>query len=152
MTERYALYRHFALDGKLLYVGVTNEPRRRAHGHRRRSPWWPLVSDITLAWYDSKRDALDAEGLAIRLERPAWNRTHLSGTAGPWLAKHWQAESHEQLAALERVIAASTNPGYAPFAKAEYRAAVAEAAAVGVPLQILARMSKLSRVLPTSSL
>jgi predicted GIY-YIG superfamily endonuclease len=72
-----ALYRCYAEDGSLLYVGVTDDLRGRLGGHERQKPWWPEVARKTVAWYDSRLDGEQAEAAAINDEHPVHNvRSH----------------------------------------------------------------------------
>ncbi|MGW1616352.1 GIY-YIG nuclease family protein [Streptomyces sp. NPDC002285] len=106
-TERQAaLYRLYAADGSLLYIGSSYNPQRRYRDHYRK-PWWPTVVRRVEEWHPSKDDAYAAEMKAIAAERPAYNhmgtpqyvppsekaaarRNHLSGelTVKEIMAKH----------------------------------------------------------------
>jgi hypothetical protein len=67
------LYRCWARDGTLLYVGITRRSvAARLAEHMRYSPWWDGVARTTSEAVAG--DLLTAERDAIRLERPAWNR------------------------------------------------------------------------------
>jgi predicted GIY-YIG superfamily endonuclease len=68
-----ALYRHFAVDGRLLYVGVSLGALKRTEQHRSGSAWFADVAAITLQWFPDREAALAAEALAIKAERPEWN-------------------------------------------------------------------------------
>lgn len=72
-----ALYRLYADDGSLLYVGVTDDLRARLASHQRQKPWWPAVMRKTVTWYESRLAAEVAEANAISSESPIHNtRTH----------------------------------------------------------------------------
>jgi hypothetical protein len=71
-----ALYRHFGHDGKLLYVGLTNEPPVRLRKHRQDKPWWLDVRNTTYEYFDTRPEVQEAERRAIRAEHPAWNVQH----------------------------------------------------------------------------
>lgn len=75
MAPRHALYRLFDSDGKLLYVGETNNPDRRLEQHRKNKPW-NQVASIAVAWLENREVALMAERAAIEVERPTWNVAH----------------------------------------------------------------------------
>lgn len=70
-----SLYRYFGEDDRLLYVGASHHPFRRETQHE-------LARDMTevryieLEWFPSKEDALKAEAVAIKRERPEWNEVH----------------------------------------------------------------------------
>ena len=66
------LYRHFASDGQLLYVGITMRFEYRTKEHRN-SKWFHLVSNITIEHFDTRDSCLDAETLAINVEKPIFN-------------------------------------------------------------------------------
>lgn len=72
------LYRHFDKDGMLLYVGISMSFLHRQVAHRRVKPWFDQIVNITLEHFPSRREALDAETLAIRKESPKYNRSHFS--------------------------------------------------------------------------
>ncbi|MEW2415274.1 GIY-YIG nuclease family protein [Streptomyces sp. NPDC046866] len=73
MTERTALYRLFAADGELLYVGITNDTATRWSYHARQKAWWVDVANRTVEWHEGRPAAARAEAIAIRAERPRWN-------------------------------------------------------------------------------
>lgn len=73
---RTALYRLRDKDGTLLYVGITDNPERRWPQHAADKSWWAAVTDLSLKWYPSRELALDAEGHAIRTEKPLYNVVH----------------------------------------------------------------------------
>jgi predicted GIY-YIG superfamily endonuclease len=81
MTQT-ALYRHFSKSGQLLYVGVSRNPFDRLAEHIRRGHWTTEISAITLQWFESEDEALSAEHLAIKTERPLWNATAKRGGNG----------------------------------------------------------------------
>lgn len=68
-----ALYRLYDAGGQLLYVGIAANPGGRWTQHASTQTWWPQVSTKTLAWFPTRREALDAESVAIRSESPAYN-------------------------------------------------------------------------------
>lgn len=68
-----ALYRLFAADGTLLYVGITGNPGLRFGQHAADKAWWPEVARKTAAWFSSRDVALNAEAEAIRDEQPVHN-------------------------------------------------------------------------------
>lgn len=68
-----ALYRHFASDGRLLYVGISVTLMSRIAGHRDNSAWFTDIVRIELQWFDTRSAALEAERLAIQTEKPIHN-------------------------------------------------------------------------------
>jgi len=79
-TRRTALYRFFDIEGQLLYVGVAFNPEERWKDHATFKPWWPLVAEKKVQWFDSRTEALASETQAIRSERPLHN---VAGTSQP---------------------------------------------------------------------
>lgn len=73
MSARTAVYRLFADDDALLYVGVTNNVVRRRGQHRKDKPWWPQVTRQTVEWHPDRATAEAAETTAIQAERPVHN-------------------------------------------------------------------------------
>lgn len=71
--ERTALYRLYDADDGLLYVGVTNKPKRRFWEHGSSKAWWSEVARHTIKWFDSEFHALQAEVEAITTEAPKYN-------------------------------------------------------------------------------
>lgn len=70
---RAAVYRHFDGDGRLLYVGCTLNPIQRTIHHSTQAKWFERIAHITIEWFDSSSDALEAERSAIRDEGPLFN-------------------------------------------------------------------------------
>jgi len=75
----HALYRFFATDGSLLYVGVTNNPARRFTQHGVQRDWWHEVATIRMERHESREAVLAAEKAAIAKERPRYNVKHNGG-------------------------------------------------------------------------
>lgn len=73
--EPVALYRFYE-GRKALYIGITNEPRRRMGEHRRGKPWFDEWTRAKQDWYPDRASALDAEERAIHRERPVYNVQH----------------------------------------------------------------------------
>jgi hypothetical protein len=71
--RRTALYRLFDAEGRLLYVGVAFNPEVRWKDHAKDKPWWGDVERKTVAWCETRTDALLDEAEAIRTERPLYN-------------------------------------------------------------------------------
>jgi predicted GIY-YIG superfamily endonuclease len=71
------LYRMFAADGRLLYVGQTSNPPARIGAHKRsRRSWWREVETIKLTHFDDRDKLLAAEVEAIETEHPLCNTAH----------------------------------------------------------------------------
>lgn len=71
--KRVLLYRFFDTAGRLLYVGITDDPHVRWAAHARNSSWWPQVSVVHTEWFDSRTEASAAEVACIRHEDPLHN-------------------------------------------------------------------------------
>ena len=80
--ERYAVYRCFAADGRLLYVGTSGLFGRRLADHAQKI-WFLEVRGITLEWYPSGKAAEAAERRAIHVEQPKYNLIHKNGRLCP---------------------------------------------------------------------
>ena len=74
----HALYRLYDRNRELLYVGETNDPKRRFTEHAADKKWWRHVDvpSIDLQWFngvDARADAKAAEAAAIEAELPRHN-------------------------------------------------------------------------------
>lgn len=76
MTDPTSLYRHFAADGSLLYVGISLSWPARTKAHLRQSRWFEEVARVEIERFPSREDALNAERHAIKSERPKFNVVH----------------------------------------------------------------------------
>lgn len=99
-----ALYRLFDADGKLLYVGIADDPHRRWVQHARDKAWWPEVTKKTADWFDSRSEAGEAEIKAIREELPLHNLMYRSPLATPEgvIAMTRIRAAHDAIAEAER--------------------------------------------------
>ncbi len=70
------LYRFFAADGFLLYIGITDQGPQRWARHATDKPWWWEVAAITLTHFVTRDEAVQAERQAIAIEHPAHNHVH----------------------------------------------------------------------------
>lgn len=70
------LYRHFDADGRLLYVGVSNNVERRLIQHHRDSPWASEIASVVSEPMETREGALIAERAAIEAEKPIHNSTY----------------------------------------------------------------------------
>lgn len=75
----HVLYRLFDSRGELLYIGITNDVRRRFIGHASVQPWWPEVTSCQTAFLPNRAALEEAERIAIKAERPRHNKRHLPG-------------------------------------------------------------------------
>jgi predicted GIY-YIG superfamily endonuclease len=69
------LYRIYNQDGELLYVGITDDLGRRLTEHTNKE-WWPEASYFLLHEYQSRREALVHEYVAIHDEWPLFDKQH----------------------------------------------------------------------------
>ncbi len=81
MNEKqyHALYRFFAADGTLLYIGLTMNPGTRWKAHSKDKPWWTEVANVTVEVYPDRRSVEAAEVSAIKSEKPKYNIAHRIG-------------------------------------------------------------------------
>jgi hypothetical protein len=70
------LYRYFAPDSRLLYVGISVSAFLRHKQHRTQSHWFPEAGNMTWQTFETRKEAIAAEAEAIRTERPIYNGTH----------------------------------------------------------------------------
>jgi hypothetical protein len=78
------LYRHYDFEGRLIYIGVTNNVFRRWDKHKHTSTWADQVATITIEHYPTREAAERAEADAIIAERPRLN--------GHVLLNRWERE------------------------------------------------------------
>jgi hypothetical protein len=71
-TRKAAVYRLFAADGALLYIGSSYDPDKRCEVHHR-LPWWREVGRRTEEWFPNRSQAYTAETKAIWREKPKYN-------------------------------------------------------------------------------
>lgn len=76
-----AVYRLYARDGRLLYVGMTNNPDVRFDYHSLTKKWWHLVEKREVEWHHDRATARQYEAAAIKAEGPVHNAMHVA--AGP---------------------------------------------------------------------
>ena len=68
-----AVYRAYAPDGHLVYVGITDDPKRRIlREHRARSRWYKLAHRIDVRVFPDRETALRVEAKAWHSEVPSW--------------------------------------------------------------------------------
>lgn len=66
------LYRHWSLDGKLLYIGISLSAITRLRSHKK-SRWFDEIAKVTIEKYPNEALAREAEIKAIQEERPLHN-------------------------------------------------------------------------------
>lgn len=71
------LYRHFAADGTLLYVGIADNALRRTGQHANK-PWAGEIAKIEIENHETRQLALAAETMAIAVEHPKHNKQGVS--------------------------------------------------------------------------
>jgi excisionase family DNA binding protein len=81
------LYRHYAQDGALLYVGISSQPTVRLEVHRSASPWFEQITTVKIEKFPNRKAALAAEHRAIRDEKPRHNLTVALAPMLPWAAE-----------------------------------------------------------------
>lgn len=69
----HCVYRLFASDGRLLYIGCSILPVDRIYAHSRVQPWATAIASATFEWHPSRKEAEAVEDAAIRAELPEWN-------------------------------------------------------------------------------
>jgi len=69
------IYRCFAVDGSLLYVGQSIRGADRIAQHAATKDWWPEVASITLEHFPTRELLDEAERAAIAAEDPRYNLT-----------------------------------------------------------------------------
>jgi excinuclease UvrABC nuclease subunit len=71
------LYRHYAADGTLLYVGISLSAIARLRQHiKSRASWVDDIALIRIENHPTRKAARIAEAAAIRAERPVYNTHH----------------------------------------------------------------------------
>lgn len=95
-----ALYRHFDRDGTLLYVGVSMAALHRLAQHRDRSGWFESISNVTIEYFGTRQEAIEAECSAIKNETPKFNSKHVEREPQPRLRPLTPAEITDARAKL----------------------------------------------------
>lgn len=89
-----SLYRHFADDGGLLYVGISLSWPARTKAHVYGSRWFDQVARVEIERFPTREAALEAEREAIRREKPKFNVIHNRGPAVTVRGERRQLRSH----------------------------------------------------------
>jgi excinuclease UvrABC nuclease subunit len=72
-----AVYRAYDHSGKILYVGVSDEPGKRFSKHEAAGLWFDRCRRLEIDWYDSRSEALMHEARLIHELQPKYNRGSL---------------------------------------------------------------------------
>lgn len=75
----HVVYRFFAADGALLYIGATSDLKSRTATHRTKTPWFGEVASVETENHPDRWRATSAERDAIESERPRYNFNHNRG-------------------------------------------------------------------------
>jgi predicted GIY-YIG superfamily endonuclease len=78
MTQT-ALYRHYDAGGRLLYVGISIDPNRRFRKHSYESDWFDRVTTVKIERFATHAEAVAAERVAVRDEKPEHNSIKFQG-------------------------------------------------------------------------
>lgn len=100
-----SLYRHFADNGSLLYVGISLSWPARTKAHASGSRWFDQVTKVEIEHFPTREAALDAEREAIKRERPAFNIVHNGRTATPRKMRKPAKSADPLLSAIEGPVA-----------------------------------------------
>jgi hypothetical protein len=68
------LYRHFAADGTLLYVGISLSTVSRLAQHEHASHWFSQIARVEVERFPTRTAAMEAERLAVLNENPLYNK------------------------------------------------------------------------------
>lgn len=90
MTAAY-VYRCFDTDGRLVYVGLTEQLFQRLDTHYRYTWWAPQVARVRATVYPNRERARRVERTAILEERPRWN---VSGVQSAVCRDSWAPENY----------------------------------------------------------
>lgn len=85
MIRPWSVYRLFAADGSLLYVGSTNDLERRLAEHRRKQSWGDQIATWTEDWPHMREAAYRIEGAAIDAEQPIHNQRRAPQGDPDWI-------------------------------------------------------------------
>ena len=83
LKEKTGLYRHYDLNGVVLYIGISHTPLSRFKSHQIDKEWCYDSVRMDIEWFDTRSEALLAEKLAIINDQPLYNKTHLRVSKDP---------------------------------------------------------------------
>lgn len=95
------LYRHYDVDGTLLYVGISLSAVKRLSEHMRASHWNKEIAKVEIATFPDKKSARQAELDAIAAEKPLFNVAHTGVIVGGGKRGPKRKLSVEQIDAAE---------------------------------------------------
>lgn len=81
--RRPVVYRCYAADGRLLYIGTTQDIVTRLKSHRSTSPWFAEVARTVVKLASDRLSGFRMEVEAIRAEQPIHNVRHAAGWIEP---------------------------------------------------------------------
>lgn len=95
------VYVAHAVDDSVLYVGITNDIKRRLKEHRASSSWWGLHDKIKTTTYPSRTEAKTVESDLIARLSPSHNVAetdrHAEAVRASWgKRKHRLTEKHSE--------------------------------------------------------
>lgn len=90
------VYRIYACDGALLYVGMSEDPAKRMIQHRGEKAWPEEVAGFASEEFSDRATAAEEERRAIAVEKPKYNVLH-GGSAERMVRKPGQAVLHLRL-------------------------------------------------------
>ena len=67
------LYRHFDVERKLLYVGISLNTFARLSQHKDHAQWFEKVAVVSIEHFETREEAMAAERSAIKMESPKFN-------------------------------------------------------------------------------
>ena len=90
MIEHFpcSLYCYYNQEGDLLYVGISHNALGRLAQHARQQGWYEDIAYVTLQHFDNKPAAEAAELMAIRTQKPRYNRHGFIGARERWAGRH----------------------------------------------------------------
>mgnify|MGYP003678616817 CR=1 FL=1 len=94
---RVSLYRFFACDNRLLYVGQSRNPFKRMDSHFNDRDMTE-VRHVEIEWFSDRSGAIEAEAHAIKRENPLWNKAGID--AGRSCRVTWPDEALQHVRLL----------------------------------------------------
>jgi hypothetical protein len=98
-VKRPCVYRHFDVEGGLLYVGACSNYDRRMAQHKNKSPWFSQIHKSSIHFYETLSEALAVERKAIWLENPMYNEQRIMPPAQALLEEAAKLVGDAELAA-----------------------------------------------------